>query len=53
MNICKYYHETIEEMPHGPFGKNIFKKHKCSKIIINKKGDTMHIKECWCSLIGF
>ena len=47
IKICKYYQESIEEMPLGPFGKNIFNKHKCNKIIIDKKGDTVHIKECW------
>jgi len=47
MNICKYYQVTTEEMPLGPFGKNIFNKHKCNKIIIDKNGDTVHIKECW------
>lgn len=47
MNICKYYQVTIEEMPLSPFGKNIFKKHKCIKIIIDKNGDTLHLKECW------
>lgn len=47
MKICKYYQEIIDEIPLGPYGKNIIKKHKCNKEIIYNNGETVgKIRDC-------